>query len=88
MYRGRPLGVCVCVRVRACVEHTLLFFPALLPPFFFLFRLLNVQTSEELNDVYRQFLLYYGVDIEALQSARRGGGASQPEGKRWKHAYR
>ena len=78
--------MCACMQVCVCVmrgTHS-----ALLPPFFFLFRLLNVQTSEELNDVYRQFLLYYGVDIEALQSARRGGGASQPEGKRWKHAYR
>lgn len=36
---------------------------------FFLCRLKDVQTLEELGDVYNHFLLYYGRDIPKMQNA-------------------
>jgi transcription elongation factor SPT6 len=51
-------------------------------------RLLNVQTTEELNDIYRHFLLYYGADIDVMQNTKRPSADSQEGEKKWKHAYR
>lgn len=37
----------------------------------FLYRLKDVQTLEELGDVYNHFLLYYGRDIPKMQNAAK-----------------
>lgn len=38
---------------------------------FLFFRLKDVQTIEELGDVYNHFLLYYGRDIPKMQNAAK-----------------
>lgn len=43
------------------------------PIFSFSVRLKDVQTLEELGDVYNHFLLYYGRDIPKMQNAAKAG---------------
>lgn len=37
----------------------------------FLYRMKNVQTSEELRDVHTHFLLYYSNDLPEMQKVQR-----------------
>lgn len=50
---------------------SLLFFCPIQACVFFFYRLKDVQTLEELGDVYNHFLLYYGRDIPKMQNAAK-----------------
>lgn len=52
-------------------HNSFLSYPNMFNLFFFFCRLKDVQTLEELGDVYNHFLLYYGRDIPKMQNAAK-----------------